>query len=62
MKEYDINKPFWRSKKWWAAVVAALVPVLNQFFGIGLDSGEVTAIIVPAIVYILGQSYVDAKH
>ena len=46
-------------KKWWTAVVAVLVPLFNHFLGLGLDSEEITLVIVPALVYIFSQSIVD---
>ena len=62
MNSYNINKPFWQSKKWWMVVIAVMIPVLNQFFGLGLNVGEITAIAAPVVAYILGQSYVDASQ
>lgn len=62
MNAYNINKPFWRSKKWWMAAIAVVIPVLNQAFGLGLDVGEITAIAAPVVAYILAQAFVDASH
>ena len=62
MEEYHINKPPWQSKKWWMAMIAIVVPVLNHTFGLGLDAGEITAIAAPVMAYILAQAYVDAQH
>ncbi len=60
--EYDVNKPFWQSKRWWLAVIAVLIPIASHALGWELDTGEIMAVITPIVVYILGQSYVDAKH
>jgi len=62
INEYDVNKPFWRSKRWWLAVIAVLIPIASHALGWELDTGEIMAVITPIVVYILGQSYVDAKH
>ena len=63
MEEYiTIDKPFWKSKKWMTAVLAAIVPVANAVLGLELDISEVVAVIVPLVAYILGQAKVDAEH
>lgn len=54
-------KPFWLSKKWWFTVLAVLVPILNQTFGLGLDATTVLEIILPIMVYVGGQAHIDAK-
>jgi len=55
-------KPFYKSKKWWTAVLAALVPVVNHAFNLGLDAAEVAIIIIPLIGYVLGEAWTDAAH
>lgn len=62
MENYDINKPFWQSKRWWMAVIAVFIPVLNQLGGLGLDAGEIAVIAAPVVAYILAQAFVDASH
>ena len=62
MSEYNINKPFWRSKRWGMTAIAVVIPVLNHVFGLGLDVGEITAIAAPVVTYILAQAFVDATH
>ena len=62
MDDYNINKPFWASKRWWMAMIAVAIPVLNHVFGLGLDVGEITAIAAPVVAYILAQAFVDASH
>lgn len=56
------RKPFWRSKKWWAAFIAAAIPVLNQFFGWNLNAEELAAVVLPLIAYVLGEAWADAAH
>jgi len=54
-----MEKPFWHSKKFWAAVVAAGVPLLNHFFQVGLTQDIVMQIVGPIVAYILGQGLAD---
>ncbi len=60
--EYDPNKPFYKSKKWWTALIAFAVPVVNYLFGFAIDPNAVWVIISPLLIYLLGQAYVDGKH
>lgn len=53
------EKPFYRSKKWWAAVVGVAIPVCLKQFGIHLTPEETIAIIFPITSYILGQGIAD---
>lgn len=54
-----MEKPFWHSKKFWAAVVAAGVPLLNHFFQVGLTQDVIMQIVGPIVAYILGQGLAD---
>jgi hypothetical protein len=54
-----MEKQFWHSKKFWAAVVAAGVPILNHFFTLGLTQEVVMQIVGPIAAYILGQGLAD---
>jgi hypothetical protein len=54
-----MEKKFWHSKKFWAAVVAAGVPILNHFFKAGLTQDVVMQIVGPIVAYILGQGLAD---
>ena len=56
------TKPFWKSKKWMTALLAALVPVANAVLGLDLSVSEVTAVAVPFVAYIIGQAAVDTTH
>jgi len=54
-----IDKKFWHSKKFWASVIGALVPVLNHFFDFGLSPEAVLQTVGPIAAYILGQGLAD---
>jgi len=54
-----MEKQFWHSKKFWAAVVAAGVPILNHFLSLGLTQEVVMQIVGPIVAYILGQGLAD---
>jgi len=54
-----MEKQFWHSKKFWAAVVAAGVPILNHFLSLGLTQEVVMQIVSPIVAYILGQGLAD---
>ena len=54
-----MEKQFWHSKKFWAAVVAAGVPLLNHFFQVGLTQDVIMQIVGPIVAYILGQGLAD---
>ena len=56
------RKPFWRSKKWWVAIIAAAIPVANEALGLNLDATELTLIVIPLIGYIFGEAWTDAAH
>lgn len=53
------EKPFWHSKKFWASLIAALVPGLNFTFGLGLAVEEVSTIVIPIVGYVVGQGMAD---
>lgn len=59
---YNADKKLWESKKWWGAMIATLIPIINLIFDLGWNVDEVTRVILPLIAFILGQSWVDAKH
>mgnify|MGYP003134823617 CR=1 FL=1 len=54
-----MEKPFWHSKKFWAAAVATSVPIVNHFFGWGLTQEAIMQIVTPVVAYILGQGLAD---
>lgn len=53
------GKPFWESKKWWMAIIAAVVPLANGIFGMGLSVEQVATVVVPLAAYIVGQGIAD---
>ena len=63
MNEYvTMEKPFWKSKKWITSVIAALIPIANAIFGLNLDTTEVITVVLPLVVYVMGQAKIDAEH
>jgi len=62
MQETEPRKPFWKSKKWWVAIIAAVVPVANAVLGLDLDTAELSLVIIPLIGYIFGEAWTDATH
>ena len=54
-----MEKSFWHSKKFWTAVIATAVPVLNHIFEIGLNQEAMIHVSAPLIAYILGQGLAD---
>ena len=50
-----------KSRKLWMAIVSALLVVLNEGLGLGIDSETVLAFAGIVASYILGQSAVDTK-
>ena len=55
-------KPFYKSKKWWMAFIAAAIPVLNSSLGLDLDAQELATVVIPLIAYVFGEAWIDAKH
>ena len=55
-----MEKPFWHSKKFWFAVVGALIPPANFYLGLGLSVVEVSGVVGPLMAYIVGQGVADA--
>ena len=54
-----MEKSFWKSKKWWAMVVAVSIPVLHKIVGLDFNTTDVVAVVSPLIAYILGQGVAD---
>jgi len=54
-----MEKPFWHSKKFWAAAVATGVPIINHVWGLGLTQDAIMQIVTPVVAYILGQGLAD---
>ncbi|MCF6095049.1 hypothetical protein L1765_13885 [Microaerobacter geothermalis] len=51
----------WKSRKFWMAVVAALITIGNDGLGLNLPSESIMSIAGVAIAYIFGEAYVDSK-
>lgn len=64
LKEADMErvKAGLRSSEFWLALVAAVLPVLNQHLGLGLPVEAILSIAGVAASYILGRSWVKAKQ
>jgi len=62
MQETEPRKPFWRSKKWWMAIIGGVVPIANHVLGLELSVAEIFAVVLPLIGYILGEAWTDAMH
>ena len=56
------QKPFYRSKKWWTAIIAALVPTANSIFSLGMEAEQLATIVLPLIAYVIGESWIDSTH
>lgn len=50
-----------KSRKFWMAIISALLVVLNEGLGLGVDSETVLAFAAIVISYIIGESHVDSK-
>lgn len=51
-----------KERKFWMAIVAALLPVLNSHFEWGLDAGEITKMIGALVSFIVAEGYSDGKR
>ena len=51
-----------RSRKFWMAVAAAVLVILNDGLGLGIDEETVLAFVGLVLGYIFGEAYVDAKR
>ena len=54
-----MEKKFWHSKKFWAAVFAATAPLFNHYLHLGLTPEVMMQITGPVFAYILGQGLAD---
>ena len=62
MDAYIVNKPWYKSKKFFAMLIGIVLVLLNQLFGLNIDIETILILYGNIAVYIFGQSYVDAKH
>lgn len=51
-----------KSRKFWMAVVAAILVIANKGLDLNLPEDSITAVVGIVISYILGESYVDGKR
>jgi len=63
---YPISKGRWRmnkfkSRKFWLAVISAVLVVLNDGLGLGIDNNTVFAFVGIIMSFIFGEAYIDAK-
>ena len=56
-----MKKPGWKSRKFWVAVVTIGVMLGNHFGGWDLSLEAVLAVVLPAVAWILGESWVDGQ-
>lgn len=61
MKNWQVPERL-QSRKFWIALVTTVVMLINALTPIELDLAEVLGVVVPAGLYLLGQSYVDARQ
>ena len=50
-----------KSRKFWIAVITSVAMAAGAFTGADLDIEEIAAILTPAVAFIAGESYNDAK-
>jgi len=50
-----------KSRKFWMAIVSALLIVANEGLGLNLPSEAVMSVAAVVIAYILGEAYADGK-
>lgn len=56
------RKPFWMMKKFWMAIIGSAVPVVNYFFGLGLEVETLALIIIPLLAFIFGEAWTDVAN
>ena len=57
-----MKKKWYQSRKFWVAVVAAVVVALNTHYGWALEPEAIMVILSPFLIYIGVQGVVDARH
>ncbi len=50
------------SRKFWLATISFTAVFVNQTWGIQLDPIALAAVVLPIVAYIIGESFIDAKH
>ena len=56
-----MRKPAWKSRKFWVGVCGFAVLLINEIWGIDIDSAALWAVASPILVYIIGESWVDGQ-
>ena len=56
-----LNKPFYKSKKFWLSVLGAILPFINKLAGIDLPTEELIAGVGTLATGIVAQGAVDYK-
>ena len=51
-----------KSRKFWMAIVGAVIMLVNGCTELNLNATEIVAILVPIIGYILGEAWVDSRR
>jgi len=51
-----------KSRKFWMAIIGAVVMLVNGCTELNLNATEIVAILVPIIGYILGEAWVDSRR
>ena len=55
------RKHFLLSRKWWSAIIGAVIIPLNQLYGMELPSEALVLVAISITAYILGESKVDIE-
>ena len=50
-----------KSRKFWMAIIGAVIMLVNGITELNLNATEIVAILVPIIGYILGEAWVDGR-
>jgi hypothetical protein len=50
-----------KSSKLWVTICTIVLVVANEGLGLGVPEDAYWAVVTPAMAYVLGESYIDAK-
>ena len=56
-----VSKKWYASRKLWIAVATGATAILNEVFGWGLSSEALVPLVLGAVAYITGQTFVDVQ-
>ena len=51
-----------KSRKFWMAIIGAVVMLVNGCTELNLNATEIVAILLPIITYIAGEAWVDSRR